>query len=64
MNFMLKQRLLYNFVVCRSDIRNNDMIWEYCHKALEKAEYRKLEDGTWFAEIPGFDGVWANDTAV
>jgi hypothetical protein len=29
------------------------MIIEYCQKALEKAEYKKLEDGTWFAEIPG-----------
>jgi len=36
------------------------MIIEYCQKALEKAEYKKLEDGTWFAEIPGFRGVWAN----
>lgn len=40
------------------------MIWEYCHKALEKAEYRKLEDGTWFAEIPGFDGVWASEKSI
>jgi len=26
------------------------MILEYCEKAIEKAEYKKLEDGTWFAE--------------
>ena len=37
---------------------------EYCNKAIEKAEYRKLEDGTWFAEIPGFKGVWANGKSV
>lgn len=36
------------------------MLIEYLNKALEGAEYKKLEDGTWFAEIPGFDGVWAN----
>jgi len=30
------------------------MILEYCEKAIEKAEYKKMEDGTWFAEIPGF----------
>jgi predicted RNase H-like HicB family nuclease len=36
------------------------MILEYCEKAIEKAEYKKMEDGTWFAEIPGFEGVWAN----
>jgi len=40
------------------------MIIDYCQKALEKAEYKKLEDGTWFAEIPGFRGVWANAKSV
>jgi len=40
------------------------MIAEYCGKALEKAEYRRLEDGTWFAEIPGFAGVWASAATV
>jgi predicted RNase H-like HicB family nuclease len=40
------------------------MLSEYIQKALEKAEYKKLEDGTWFAEIPGFDGVWANADSV
>jgi predicted RNase H-like HicB family nuclease len=36
------------------------MITEYCQKAIEKAEYKKLADGSWFAEIPGCQGVWAN----
>lgn len=40
------------------------MIIEYVQKAIEKAEYRKLEDDTWFAEIPAFDGVWANGNTV
>jgi len=40
------------------------MITEYCQKALRKAQYRKLDDGTWFAEIPGFTGVWANGDSV
>jgi predicted RNase H-like HicB family nuclease len=40
------------------------MITEYCQKALRRAQYRKLEDGTWFAEIPGFTGVWANGESV
>ena len=40
------------------------MIFEYCQKAIEKAEYKKIEDGTWFAEIAGFDGVWANGESV
>ena len=40
------------------------MIFEYCHKAIEKAKYKKLEDGTWLAEIPRFRGVWANGKTV
>jgi predicted RNase H-like HicB family nuclease len=40
------------------------MLLNYIQKALEKAEYKKLEDGTWFAEIPGFQGVWANGNNV
>jgi predicted RNase H-like HicB family nuclease len=40
------------------------MIIEYCQKAIEKAEYKKLEDGTWFAEMPGFKGVWSNGKTV
>ena len=40
------------------------MLLEYTHKALEKAQYKKLDDGTWFAEIPGFEGVWANANTV
>jgi len=40
------------------------MIIEYCQKAIEKAEYKKLNDGTWFADIPNFKGVWANGNTV
>ena len=40
------------------------MIFEYCQKALDMAEYKKLDDGTWFADIQGFQGVWANGTTV
>jgi len=40
------------------------MLFEYIQKAIEKAEYKKLEDGTWFGEIPGFKGVWANGNSV
>ena len=47
-----------------TDTRGNNMILEYCDKAIQKAEYKKLEDGTWFAEIPGFQGVWANGNTV
>lgn len=40
------------------------MIFESCQKAIESAEYKKLADGSWFAEIPGFQGVWANGDSV
>ena len=25
---------------------------------------KRLDDGTWFGEIPGFEGVWANGPTV
>ncbi len=40
------------------------MLLQYIEAALKKAEYKKLDDGTWFGEIPGFAGVWANGTTV
>lgn len=40
------------------------MVIRYIHNALRHAEYKKLDDGSWFAEIPGFDGVWANAATV
>jgi len=40
------------------------MLFEYIEKALEKTEYKRLDDDSWFAEIPGFEGVWANGKTV
>jgi len=40
------------------------MFIEYIEKALQKAEYKKLNDGSWFAEIPSFEGVWGNGETV
>jgi len=40
------------------------MLVEYIQGALGNAEYKRLENGTWFAEIPGFKGVWANGRTV
>ena len=40
------------------------MLFEYVQKGLERAQYKNLDDGTWFAEIPGFEGVWANAGTV
>lgn len=40
------------------------MLVLYCTEALKRAEYRQLEDDSWFAEIAGFAGVWANASTI
>lgn len=40
------------------------ILLQYCEKALQKAQYKKLDDGTWFADIEGFQGVWGNGLTV
>lgn len=40
------------------------MLTEYIQNAIAMAEYKKIEDGSWFAKIPGFEGVWANGGSV
>jgi predicted RNase H-like HicB family nuclease len=40
------------------------MLIDYIKAALKRAEYKKLEDGSWFAEIPDCKGVWANGGSV
>lgn len=40
------------------------MLRDYIQKALEKARYKQLDDGSWFAEVPGLQGVWANGESV
>ncbi len=36
------------------------MLTEYIVEAMSQAQYKILEDGTYFGEIPGFQGVWGN----
>jgi predicted RNase H-like HicB family nuclease len=37
------------------------MLTDYINAALRRAKYEILtEDGTFYGEIPGFDGVYAN----
>lgn len=40
------------------------MLTDYIQAALKRSEYKQLEDQTWFAEIPGFEGVWATGRTV
>ncbi len=36
------------------------MLTDYIFSAMRKATYEILEDGTYYGEIPGFQGVMAN----
>ncbi len=36
------------------------MLTSYIHAAMRLAKYEILEDHTYYGEIPGFQGVWAN----
>ncbi len=36
------------------------MLTSYVTAAMKKAKYKLLDDGTYFGEIPRFEGVWAN----
>ena len=40
------------------------MLIDYIKVSLKKAEYKKLENGSWYSDIPGFAGVWANGNSV
>jgi len=40
------------------------VLTRYLRAALHRATYRVLEDGSFFGEIPGFDGVWAGATTL
>ncbi len=37
---------------------------EYIELAMKKAKFENLEDGTIYAEIPGFAGVWAEGDTI
>ena len=36
------------------------MLSEFIEKKLKNARYKLLRDGSYFGEIPGLKGVWAN----
>lgn len=39
-------------------------VLEYLNAAMRRAEYERLEDGTFYAHIPGFEGLWATGANV
>ena len=36
------------------------MLTKYLQAAMGKARYEILPDGTYYGEIPGFEGVWSS----
>lgn len=40
------------------------MLSDYIRAAMLRAEYEKLEDGTYYGEIPGLQGVYANESKL
>jgi predicted RNase H-like HicB family nuclease len=40
------------------------MLTSYIREAMRLAEYEKLEDNTYYGEIPNFDGVWSNANSL
>lgn len=40
------------------------MLTEYIAAAMERAEFKTIEDGTIFGEIPPIRGVWSNADTV
>ena len=37
---------------------------EYLHAAMRHAEYERLNEGSWYAHIPGLPGLWASEKTV
>ena len=40
------------------------MLTAYIQTAMQQAQYKILEDGSYFGEIPDFQGVWASEQAL
>ena len=40
------------------------MLTRYIRAAMDRARFKTLDDGTYFGEIPGLAGIWANEATV
>ena len=40
------------------------MLTAYIQAAMQRAQYKLLEDGSYFGEIPDFQGVWASEQTL
>ena len=43
------------------DVESEARSPEYVTLAMRNARHKQLPDGTYFGEIPGFQGLWANE---
>jgi len=41
-----------------------DLLTAYIDEAMKRATYKILEDGTYYGEIAGFQGVWASEATL
>jgi predicted RNase H-like HicB family nuclease len=37
---------------------------QYMEEAMRRAEYERLDDGSFYAHIPGFSGLWATGKTI
>jgi predicted RNase H-like HicB family nuclease len=40
------------------------MLTDYLNAAMHRAKYDLMEDGTFYGQIPGFEGVWGNASSL
>jgi predicted RNase H-like HicB family nuclease len=40
------------------------MLTRYITEAMKRARYRLLDDGQYFGEIPGLQGVWSSERSL
>jgi predicted RNase H-like HicB family nuclease len=40
------------------------MLTEYISQKLNNAKYKILDDGSYFGEVPGLQGVWASEKTL
>lgn len=40
------------------------MLTEYISQKLNKAKYKILDNGSYFGEIPGLQGIWASEKTL
>jgi predicted RNase H-like HicB family nuclease len=58
--FTARQDLFERETLIRTKYVPEQLFETYLNEAMKLVSPRRLEDGSWFTEIPGFDGVWGS----